>query len=248
MGIDIFEYTDFRKYLRELYAHRKAASPSFSYRFIAQKAGISSPSFIGKIFSGDSNISHQTLLRLVEVFQLAGPEAEYFELMVNYDHARTESDKRHYFQRMNAIRARQGRPQDEAGMNLHSAWYVPPLLDLIELGLFRGNFADLGRMVTPPISAQETRLGLEILLMCGYVLKDGQGRYQVSPRSGGRGRERSAPPSSMPPPSSFPGEEPGETLDQLLQTIPPDTPGELLEEIRTLQGRLLQLVHRAHGR
>lgn len=237
---DIFEYTNYRKYLADLYASKKLSNPAFSYRFIAQKAGFASPSFIGKILSGETNISHQTLLRLVEVFQLAGPEAEYFELMVYYDLAKTELDKKHYFQRMNASRLRNGKTGDDSSVSLHSAWYLPPLLTLIELGLFRGDYADLGRMVTPPIPSQEARLGVEILMLGGYVRKNPSGTYEAIPipkTARSPSRPAQAKPEEPPNPAS---------MTQLMETLPKATPTDLAGRIHQLRDELLGLLHRAH--
>ncbi len=240
---DIFEYTNYRKYLSELYAARKATNPAFSYRYIAQKAGFASPSFIGKILSGETNISHQTLLRLVDVFHLAGPEAEYFELMVYYDLAKTELDKKHYFQRMNALRSRQGSGWEDSSDPLHSAWYIPPLLTLIELGLFHGNFADLGRMVTPPIQAQEARLGVEILMIGGYVQKEGNETYTARVR-----------PKLPRTPSSHDFVATTDSTDstdeasvtRLMATLPKETPQDIAGRIHQLRDELLGLLRRAH--
>lgn len=237
---DIFEYTDYRKYLADLYAFRKQANRSFSYRSIAQKAGIASPSFIGKILAGESNISHQTLMRLIDVFQIAGPEAEYFELMVNFERSRSELDKNHYNQRLRAHRRRYGKPKDEGSEDLFAVWYVQPILTLVELGLFHGDYASLGRMLTPPITAQEARLALESLMLHGVVHKDPGGRHV-----------RTLPPTPSATPSS-PG--PSAQVDNgfaelsaLLETLPESVPTDLHLRIDSLRHELLRLVRQAHG-
>jgi uncharacterized protein (TIGR02147 family) len=227
---DIFDYTDYRKYLADLYAFRKQANRGFSYRAIAQKAGIASPSFIGKILAGESNISHQTLMRLIDVFQIAGPEAEYFELM----------DKNHYFQRMRAQRRRYGKPQDEDPHGLFAVWYVQPILTLVELGLFHGDYAALGRMLTPPVSAQEARLALESLMLHGLVHKDRGGRHV-------RSEAPDNAPASAPPPTAEPPESPSREIARLLETLPEALPHDLQMRIDSLRHELLRLLRQAHG-
>lgn len=239
---EIFAYTDYRKFLSELYAAQKQANRAMSYRYIAQRAGIASPSFIGKIFSGESNISQQTLMRLVDVFQLAGPEAEYFELMVNFDRARTELDKSHYFQRMRALRNRYGRAGGETTDILHTAWYVAPILTLLELGLFRGDYSALGRMLTPTISAQEARSAVESLMLEGLVHKGAGGSAFLAMRA-----------ESKPPPSEHPTDaEPSsfflENADDLVSALPSSTPEDLRRRILNLHEELRRLLRIAHGR
>lgn len=237
---DIFDYTDYRKYLADLYAFRKQANRGFSYRAIAQKAGIASPSFIGKILAGESNISHQTLMRLIDVFQIAGPEAEYFELMVNFERSRSELDKNHYFQRMRAQRRRHGKLQDEDPHGLFAVWYVQPILTLVELGLFHGDYAALGRMLTPPVSAQEARLALESLMLHGLVHKDPGGRHV-------RSETPSEGPGPAPQATTEPQESPAREIARLLETLPEGLPHDLQARIDSLRHELLRLLRQGHG-
>lgn len=231
---NIFDYTDYRKYLGDLYQHRKALNHAFSYRLIAQKAGIASPSFIGKILSGVANISHQTLMRLCDAFQIIGTDAEYFELMVHFDGSRSEMDKAHYFQRMQAMRRRHGASADAAEDVLQSAWYVVPILSLIELGLFHGDHAALGRLLTPAITAQESRLAIELLLLHGKLRKDALGGYTVVHASA-----KVAPATETSPCIPWDTRE-------LLATLPGTTPGPLRVRIGVLHEELVHRIEEAH--
>lgn len=241
---DIYEYTDYRKYLTDLYNTRKEINRAFSYRLIAQKAGLASPSFIGKILSGAANISHQTLMRLCDVFQIIGPDAEYFELMVYFESSRSELDKSHYFQRMQALRRRYGKNVGEDARNvLQSAWFVAPILSLIELGLFHGDHAALGRMLTPPISPRESRMAIELLILHGFIQKDASGRHVRIPKSGST---HPNPPPAPANPSNL-ADIPSD-LDILLDTLPKSTPYELRERIRYAHRELTQLMRQVSPR
>lgn len=234
---DIYEYTDYRKYLSDLYVARKASNRAFSYRLIAQKAGLASPSFIGKIFSGMANISHRTLMRLVDVFQIVGPDAEYFELMVHFDGSRSEIDKNHYFQRMQAMRRRYGKPANHDEDVLRSAWYIAPILTLIELGMFRGDHGALGRMLTPPISPAEARLAIELLMLHGLIGKESSGRLV---------RVQGDDESDFPcPPASAAMTNIPLDVDTLLNGLPTTIPDELRERIQATHDELVRLLLQA---
>ncbi|MCB9495850.1 MAG: TIGR02147 family protein [Fibrobacteria bacterium] len=241
--LDIFAYTDYRKCLRDLYAARKQANPAFSYRFIAQRAGIASPSFIGKILSGESNISQQTLMRLLDVFQLAGPEVEFFELMVNFDRARDDGDKSHYFQRMAALSRRHSRTAPLPSEEIFSTWYMQPLLNLVELGLFHGDFTTLGRMISPPISAREARLAIETLMHHGLVERDKSGNHR-----------RASPRPPLPPSEGFPGAAAhvsdrtlAEAVRTLREHLPPRVPPEKRPFVHDLCHQLRAILDQARA-
>lgn len=238
---DIFDYTDYRKFLNDLYQARKATNRAISYRYIAQKAGFSSPSFFGKILAGDTRFSHQSLMRLCEVFQLAGQEVEYFELLVNFEWARTEVDKRHFFQRMQGLRRRAGRI---ATNDIESEWYLSPVLALCELGLFQGDFQKLSQLVTPSITVQETRLAIETLMVFGRLVKEPSGRYVVVAK---QPAERIEPPPStvsealLEPESVFGASE----VSTFVSDLPENTPDDMRRQILDLKDELKRLVKAA---
>ncbi len=48
----IFEYIDYRRFLSDYYNHKKETSRTFSYRYFAEKAGLTSPSFLKHALPG----------------------------------------------------------------------------------------------------------------------------------------------------------------------------------------------------
>src|SRR5438045_2768917 len=102
--MNIFEYSDYRLLLQDLYLERKTEDGKFSYRYIALQAGFRSAGFFSQILQGKSNISLRIALSLGEVFRLKGLELDYFESMVNFNQAKTTEDKEHFFQRMVSLK------------------------------------------------------------------------------------------------------------------------------------------------
>ncbi len=241
--LDIYGYTDYRKFLSDLYQARKGVNRAFSYRYIANKAGFSSPSFFGKILAGDTNISNQTLMRLVDVFQLVGPEAEYFELMVNFDRSSTQVDKQRYFQRMQAVQKGSGQKMSEAGMALKSRWFVSPVFSLVEMGLFTGDYGKLGRLVTPPITAQEVLFALDSLMQNHLIVKDEQGQVVV------KSTQAPLPPSPVSPNLSKGASQTplfSEFDSTSIPKLPKTTPMDLQKKILVVHQELQRLVRQAN--
>ena len=89
---NIFEYIDYRQYLRDAYEERRKESPKFSYRFIAGKVGFSSPGFFANVLSGKKDISLKLALKFAELFKLGRKEKEYFETLVLFNKATGASE------------------------------------------------------------------------------------------------------------------------------------------------------------
>ena len=54
---DLFEYFEYRLWLRDAYEARKSRNPAFSHRYIAQKAGFGSSGTFARILDGSRNLS-----------------------------------------------------------------------------------------------------------------------------------------------------------------------------------------------
>ena len=60
----IFDYTDYRKFLRDRFVETKAKEPTFTYRNLALRAGFKSAGFFTQVLQGKTNLSDQ--MRVME--------------------------------------------------------------------------------------------------------------------------------------------------------------------------------------
>ena len=49
---NVFEYTDYRKFLKDYYEDNKGKKPYFSYRYLSKKAGINASAFFKYVIEG----------------------------------------------------------------------------------------------------------------------------------------------------------------------------------------------------
>ena len=74
----VFEYLDYRSFLKDMYAYRKRRDPVFSYRYFSGKAGFASPNFLKLVIDGQRNLSHTSMLKIAKGFGLKGNEMEFY--------------------------------------------------------------------------------------------------------------------------------------------------------------------------
>ena len=99
---DILEYTDYRQYIADYYADRKAKS-AFSWQEFATAAGFSSPVYLKYVSEGRFNLSEDAALRTAQAMHLADFECKFFVEMVKFDHAKNDAEKRAAFSNMISI-------------------------------------------------------------------------------------------------------------------------------------------------
>jgi uncharacterized protein (TIGR02147 family) len=93
--IDIFNYTDYRAFLNDFYIQSKERNSHFSYQLFSQKAGINSKGFLFNVIKGKKHLSKANILGLMRACNLAKQGAEYFECLVDFNQARTLTEKNH---------------------------------------------------------------------------------------------------------------------------------------------------------
>lgn len=178
----LYEHTDYRAWLKQRAEELKARKPFFSYRYIATRLDLNA-GLIARILNGQAHLSLKHVGAAVKLFELAGPEAEFFEELVRFGRAKVQKDWEHHFARMQAIRGETFRTVGDAQIDYYSAWQHNALRTLLSIIDFKGgNFRRLGAQLVPPLSADDTRRSVELLLELGLVHKGTDGLIEVPDR------------------------------------------------------------------
>lgn len=174
----IWDCLDYREWLKALYNQAKQRNPHFSYRLIAKKAGFSSAGYFTKILHGKANISLEMSRGLAEAFKLKKYEIEYFEVLVQFNQAKTPELKKTYFGKLRALRKSKLKTIESSQYEYFLEWYYPAIREILGFYRFKGNYEELARCLVPAISVKEAKKAVEILVSLGYVVKTAQGLYQ----------------------------------------------------------------------
>jgi uncharacterized protein (TIGR02147 family) len=178
MGVDIFEYIDYRKLLKDLHEERKAANPAFSYRYIAQKVGFSSAGFFTNILQGKRNISAENIFKFAAVFKLKRQETEYFELLVLFDQAKSHERKKYYFEKILSSKRSKIKQTEAWQYEFYSQWYYTAVREVLDVFRFDGkDYGELAKKVSPTITPTQAKKAVELLEKLGMVKQGKDGVY-----------------------------------------------------------------------
>ncbi|MBF0430787.1 MAG: TIGR02147 family protein [Fibrobacteria bacterium] len=191
-AVSIYDYYNYREFLRDLYKETKEQNSRFSCRYIAQKAGFSSTGFFTKIIQGKTNISFKTVLGLAKVFKLKKHETTYFELLVQYTQAKTHDEKKRHFERVLAIRRSKVKDLDESQYALFNKWYYGAIRELLDFTLVKDDVEQLAKLLNPPITTAQAKDSLKILEQIGLIQKNPDGYYERSELAVSTGKEWSS--------------------------------------------------------
>lgn len=175
--IIIFEYDNYREYLRDVYRFYKETRPQFSYRYFSQKAGFRSPNFLQLVIEGKRNLSPQSIERFANALKLTKKEAEFFRILVHLNQARTVGEKKIYAEQLMQFRPfRYIHPLRKDQYRYYTEWYNIPIRELTMLSDFSEDPAWIARRLIPPISPQQAQKAIDLLLQLGLLKRDEYGR------------------------------------------------------------------------
>lgn len=178
---DVFQYLDFRAYLREYYADKKAASKSFSHLSFARKAGIASSGFLLHVMKGERNLSRPVQLKVAQAMGLGKAEAEYFGWLVDFGQAKSQGEKDlAYGKIMSMRRSAQVKQIEDGQFAFYSDWVHTVLRELAPLAPARFPVSRLAKLVVPPPSASEAAASVKLLLELGLCSRTADGAYVQS--------------------------------------------------------------------
>lgn len=179
---DILEYTDYRQYIADYYADRKAKSV-FTWQEFAKMAGFTSPVYLKYVSEGKFNLSGEAAPRVAQAMHFTGYEQEYFCEMVKFDHAKKDAEKKAAFNRMLAIAdAHKVKILEGDSFRFFSDWKNPVVRELAPAMPGAKPLA-LAHACRPKVSAAEVSETLKFLVSAELLKKDEAGNYKQTEKS-----------------------------------------------------------------
>jgi len=176
---NVFEYTDYRKFLKDFYEIEKSKDKKFTYRYLSEKAGFKSPGHFTQILSGKANISISLIERFARAFKLKKRESDYFRNMVLYNQSKRHEDKKIYFEKMVSFKESTVKIVDSKQYEFYDKWYYSAVREVLDFfSCDDTNLEELGKLIVPPLSYIEVKKSIDLLEELKLIQKDQHGYYR----------------------------------------------------------------------
>jgi uncharacterized protein (TIGR02147 family) len=175
----LFEYLEYRDYLKDHYEFNKRQYPFFSYRYISGKTGLDA-SFYVKVLQKQMHISDRAVQPLAGFLKLNKRETEYFKLLVRFNRAKQRDKSRVYFEKLIELREPRTNTLDAAKYEFFNKWYYIAIRELLNYYRFSGDYKALAATLNPPISVVEARHAVKLLERLSLIKKDHGGAYSLT--------------------------------------------------------------------
>jgi len=174
--LDIFQYADYRMFLKDMYEERKKESKVFSFRGFAQKAG-TAPSLLADIIEGRRSLSLEVMEKYATALGMTERERRYFGHMVRFVNARKSREKNEAFGEMSVLRRQTYlRFLDPVQYEFWSQWHHAAVRELVTIEGFQEDPDWIAKHLEPRITPVQARKSLELLLKLGLLVRGDNGK------------------------------------------------------------------------
>jgi uncharacterized protein (TIGR02147 family) len=180
----IFEYDNYRNFLRDAYLYSKTINKNFSFRFFSKTAGFKSPNILKLVMDGDRNIAPGSIDKFVKAFKMSKDEAAFFKNLVHLNQAKTTVEKQSFAEEILKQKAfRKSQPLKESQYQFFSKWYYVVIREMVAMENFKEDYTWIARQLRPRITASEAKTAVEQLLILGLIARENHGKLIQTDRN-----------------------------------------------------------------
>ena len=175
--VDVYGYLDYRAFLRDFYAAKKAKSRAFSYRAFSKRAGVASPNYLKLVVEGQRSLSAKMAEKFAHACGLDSDASRYFVHLVAFNQAKTSNERSLHYGKLTSFQHyRQAHKLEIAHAAYYSDWFMPAIRELAAARDFRADPEWIADQLIPNITPLQAARALETLIELGLLVEDEAGR------------------------------------------------------------------------
>ncbi len=178
-AVGVYAYLDYRAFLRDHYAAKKAASRAFSYRAFSKRAGVASPNYLKLVVEGKRSLSPKMAERFAHACALDPDSSRYFVHLVAFNQAKTSTERAQAYDKLTGFQSyRQAHKLEIAHAAYYSDWYMPAIRELAASRQFREDPEWIADQLVPKVTPLQAQRALETLTDLGLLVRSAAGRLE----------------------------------------------------------------------
>jgi len=177
--LDIFNFLDYRHYLRESLRILKQNGQITGLREVAAVLDLKSPGHITWILQGKRDLASKRIPALAKLLNLNSNETRYLTLIVQYNDTTEDSIRKQLFTRISRMHASKKQKLGESYARFWTAPHHAALREIIGMGQYRDqHLSSLGKSLIPPLNAIKTLESVKLLQELKLIEKNKHGVWE----------------------------------------------------------------------
>lgn len=175
--LNIFHYTDYRKFLFDWFEQKKIDNPVFSYRMLARRVGYKAPSYFPMVVSGKIKMSIDMGIKFCTYMELSKKMCEYFQNMVLFGNTKSYEDQKRYFDKMQSLMDMSIQIISTTQYRYYEKWYHSAIRALLEFVPFSNDCKAIGKLLVPEVSGKDVEESIALLKELNLIEIGADGNY-----------------------------------------------------------------------
>lgn len=190
LPIDVYKYSNYRKFLFDLFNEWGKSTYKWSYGKFSKEAGFAVSNYLKLVIDGKKNLGDTGINKITNYFKFNKNEITFFKNLVCFNQAKDENERDEYYHRIKINPHYSKYHKDEKDLHrFYSKWYNPVIRELIEVNNFKSDPKWISQSLFPKISEVEAERAFKFLLKSGQIKEDSEGRYTQNETVSSTGEE-----------------------------------------------------------
>ncbi len=175
----IFEYTDYREWIRDAFDDFKQRKTVISWRYMAMKLG-ADPGNLLRVSQGKIHLTLSLVKPMAEFFELDEKETAYWTELVCFGRAKTDAEALNHYEKMQVLKGIPLKRLAKKELEFYRHWYCNSIRSIIGICKFKDDYEGLAESCTPPISVDEAKSAVKLLYDLNMISRDRDGYWKVN--------------------------------------------------------------------
>ena len=175
----IFEYTDYREWIRDAFDDFKQRKTVISWRYRAMKLG-ADPGNLLRVSQGKIHLTLSLVKPMAEFFELDEKETAYWTELVCFGRAKTDAEALNHYEKMQILKGIPLKRLAKKELEFYRHWYCNSIRSIIGICRFKDDYEGLAESCTPPITVEEAKSAVKLLYDLNMISKDRDGYWKVN--------------------------------------------------------------------
>jgi uncharacterized protein (TIGR02147 family) len=175
----IFEYTDYREWIRDAFDDFKQRKTVISWRYMAMKLG-ADPCNLLRVSQGKIHLTLSLVKPMAEFFELDEKETAYWTELVCFGRAKTDAEALNHYEKMQILKGIPLKRLAKKELEFYRHWYCNSIRSIIGICRFKDDYEGLAESCTPPITVEEAKSAVKLLYDLNMISKDRDGYWKVN--------------------------------------------------------------------
>ena len=175
----IFEYTDYREWIRDAFDDFKQRKTVISWRYMAMKLG-ADPGNLLRVSQGKIHLTLSLVKPMAEFFELDEKETAYWTELVCFGRAKTDAEALNHYEKMQILKGIPLKLLAKKELEFYRHWYYNAIRSIIGICKFKDDYEGLAESCTPAITVDEAKSAVKLLYDLNMISKDREGFWKVN--------------------------------------------------------------------